>query len=161
LLHNFGEWIEHIPWVAHIGSTAWLYSSISVIHYFTLFVLVGTSILVDLRVLGLAARKQPVTKFASQIFPWMWTAFWLAIVSGFLMFATAAGDFLPDHIFQIKMAVILAAVIFVILVQRNIPRWGDLPSIPAGAKVVAWLSLILWIGAILAGVDIAAISGLG
>jgi hypothetical protein len=160
-LHDFGEWMEHLSWIAYLSNTAWLYSSVSVVHYFTLFVLVGTSVLVDLRILGWAARTQPVAKFAAQVFPWTWTAFWLAILSGFLMFTTDAGDFLPDPIFRIKMAVIFLAVIFVIIVQRNIPRWGELPSMPAGAKTVALISLILWLGAILAGVDIAAISGLG
>ncbi len=161
LLHAFGEWMEHLSWVAYVGSTAWLYSGISVVHYFTLFVLVGTSVLIDLRVLGLAGRTQPVAKFAAQIFPWVWTAFWLAILSGFLMFATDAGDFLPDPVFEVKLGVIFLAVIFVIVVQRSIPKWGELPSIPSGAKAIALISLILWIGAILAGVDVAAISGLG
>ena len=102
-----------------------------------------------------------MAKFADQIFPWMWTAFWLAIVSGFLMFATDAGDFLPDRVFETKLGVILVAVIFSIVVQRNIQKWDASPSIPAAAKVVALVSLILWIGSILAGVDVAAISGLG
>ena len=160
-MHAFGEWMEHLSWVSYVGNTAWLYSSISVVHYFTLFVLVGTSVLVDLRVLGLAGRKQPVAQFAAQIFPWMWTAFLLAVLSGFLMFTTDAGDLLPDPVFKIKMGVIFLAVIFVIIVQRNIRKWGELPSIPAGAKAIAFISLTLWIGAILAGVDVAAISGLG
>jgi len=153
--------MEHLSWVQYVGMTAWLYSSIAVVHYFTLLVLVGTSVLVDLRVLDLAATSRPVAEVSEQIYPWMWGSFWLAIFSGFLMFTTDAGDFLPDPIFRIKMAVIFLAVIFVIIVQRNIPRWGELPSMPAGAKTVALISLILWLGAILAGVDIAAISGLG
>jgi len=36
-----------------------------------------------------------------------------------------------------------------------------LPDVPASAKVIAAVSLMLWLGAILAGVDIAALSGLG
>jgi hypothetical protein len=91
----------------------------------------------------------------------MWGAFWLAVFSGFLMFTTDAGDYLPDTVFRVKMTVILLAVIFSILVQRSIPRWAELPSTPPGAKVLASISLLLWIGSILAGVEIAAISGLG
>jgi hypothetical protein len=161
LLHNIGEWLERWPGIAYIGSTAWAYSSVSVVHYFTLLVLVGTSIVVDLRVMGLAATRKPVVQFAEQIYPWMWGAFWLAMLSGFLEFATDAGDFLPDKVFEIKMFVIALAVIFVIIVQRNIPKWGQQPSIPAAGKVLAFLSIVFWLGAILAGVEIAAISGLG
>jgi hypothetical protein len=46
-------------------------------------------------------------------------------------------------------------------VQRGVAQWAQLPSIPASAKVLASISLLLWIGSILAGVEIAAISGLG
>jgi Family of unknown function (DUF6644) len=164
-LHNFGEWLEHFSWVQTISTTAWLYSSISVVHYFTLFILVGTSVLVDLRVLGLAARRQPVVEFAAQVFPWMWTAFGFAVLSGFLMFTTDAGDYLPDTVFEVKMTVILLALIFTIVVQVMIQRrgleGGQQPSLPGWAKAMAVLSLIFWIGSILAGVEIAAISGLG
>lgn len=160
-MHDFGEWIEHLSWVQYVGMTAWLYASIAVAHYFTLLVLVGTSVFVDLRVLGLAATRKPIAQVGEQIYPWMWGAFCLAIVSGFLMFTTDAGDYLPDTVFRVKMATILLAVIFTIVVQRGVAQWAQLPSIPASAKVLASISLLLWIGSILAGVEIAAISGLG
>jgi hypothetical protein len=161
LLHNFGEWLESLGFARVLGTTAWLYASISVVHYFTLFILVGTSVLVDLRVLGLAGKRKPVTQFAEQIYPWMWTAFWLAIISGFLMVVSDAGDFFPDRIFKIKIIMIVVAVILVIIIQRSIPKWGQLSSIPIGAKVLAFFSLFSWLGAVLAAVDIASISGLG
>ncbi|MGA2720233.1 MAG: DUF6644 family protein [Candidatus Acidiferrales bacterium] len=160
-MHNFGEWIEHFSWVQYISMTSWLYSSVAVVHYFTLLVMVGTAVFVDLRVLGIAATRKPIAQVGEQIYPWMWGAFWLAVFSGFLMFTTDAGDYLPDTVFRVKMTVILLAVIFSILLQRSIPRWAELPSPPAGAKVLASISLLLWIGSILAGVEIAAISGLG
>jgi hypothetical protein len=161
LLHNLGEWIEHFAWIQYVSQTAWLYSSISTVHYFTLFVTVGTSILVDLRVLGLTGTRKPVTQFAQQVYPWMWGAFWLAILSGFILSTTDAGDYFPDKVFDVKMVVIAIAVISTIMVQRSIPKWGQLPSVPAGAKALALISLIFWVGSILAGVEIAAISGLG
>jgi hypothetical protein len=77
------------------------------------------------------------------------------------MFTTDAGDYLPDTVFRVKMTTILLPVIFTVLVQRGLPRWAEQPSIPAGAKVLASISLLLWIGSILAGVEITAISGLG
>jgi hypothetical protein len=160
-LHHFGEWLEHFSWVQYISMTSWLYASVAVVHYFTLLVMVGTAVFVDLRVLGIAASRKPIAQVGEQIYPWMWGAFWLAILSGFLMFTTDAGDYLPDTVFRVKMTVILLAVIFSILVQRSIPRLAQLPSPPAGAKVLASISLLLWIGSILAGVEIAAISGLG
>ena len=161
MLHNIGEFMEHWGWVQYVSMTAWLYSGISAIHYFTLFIAVGTAVLVDLRVLGLAGTTKPVGQFANQIYPWMWGAFWVAVISGFLEFITDAGDYLPDAVFKTKMACILLAVIFTVLVRMVVPRTEDVSSTPVLTKVLAAFSLLFWIGSILAGVEIAAISGLG
>ena len=159
-MREFFAGLEHAAWVVKIAETGWLYAAISVTHYFTLFVLVGTIVLVDLRILGVAARNQSVTQLADTLFPWTWTALGLALLSGFLMFTTDGGDYYPDPVFRVKMTVILLALISAVIVQRNARKW-DQPVIPAGAKLTAFVSIVLWVGAILAGVEIAAILGLG
>jgi hypothetical protein len=155
------ESLEQVGWVKVLATTGWLYSSVSVIHYFTLFFFIGTIVLVDLRILGLAGRGQTISLLAEQLLPWTWIGFTLAVISGFLLFTTDAGDYAPDHVFQAKMLVILLALIFTVIVHRGQRKWNLLPAIPLGVKVIAALSLLLWLGAILAGVDIAALSGLG
>ncbi len=155
------ESLEQVGWVKVLGTTGWLYSSVSVVHYFTLFFFIGTIVLVDLRILGLAGRGQTISLLADQLLPWTWIGFTLAMISGFLLFTTDAGDYAPDHVFQAKMIVILLALIFTVVVHRGQRKWNQLPAIPLGVKVIAALSLLLWLGAILAGVDIAALSGLG
>ncbi len=155
------ESLEQVGWVKVLATTGWLYSSVSVIHYFTLFFFIGTIVLVNLRILGLASRGQTISLLADQLLPWTWIGFTLAMISGFLLFTTDAGDYAPDHVFQAKMLVILLALIFTVIVHRGQRKWNQLPAIPLGVKVIAALSLLLWLGAILAGVDIAALSGLG
>ena len=155
------ESLEQVGWVKVLATTGWLYSSVSVIHYFTLLFFIGTIVLVDLRILGLADRNQTISLLADQLLPWTWIGFTLAMISGFLLFTTDAGDYAPDHVFQAKMLVILLALIFTVMVQRGQRKWNQLPATPFGVKVIAALSLLLWLGAILAGVDIAALSGLG
>ena len=155
------ESLEQVGWVKVLATTAWLYSSVSVIHYFTLLFFIGTIVLVDLRILGVAGRGQTISLLADQLLPWTWIGFTLATISGFLLFATDAGDYAPDHVFQAKMLVILLALIFTVIVHRGHRKWNQLSAIPLGVKVIAALSLLLWLGAILAGVDIAALSGLG
>jgi hypothetical protein len=59
------------------------------------------------------------------------------------------------------MTVLALAIIFTIIVHRSVPSWDKSPVISKGVKTVALISLVLWVGAILAGVEIAAISGLG
>ena len=155
------ESLEHMGWVTFLATTGWLYGAVSVVHYFTLFFFIGTIVLVDLRIIGIAGRNQTISLLADQLLPWTWIGFMLAMVSGILLFATDAGDYAPDHVFRAKMLVILLAVILTVIVHRGQWKWSQLPVVPLTAKLIAVASLLLWLGAILAGVDIAALSGLG
>lgn len=155
------EALEQTGWVQTLAQTGWLYVSVSVMHYLTFFWCVGSIAIVDLRVLGLAARGRTASELAEVLFPWAWAGFGLAILSGFLMFATDAGDWAPDRIFHIKLLFILLAAIVAFIVQIGVPRWDASPAVPMVAKVVAAISLLLWIGAILWGSEIPALEGLG
>ena len=54
-----------------ISNSKWLYPAVEVTHFFSLFLLVGTIAVVDLRLLGLAGRRQTVTELAEQLFPFL------------------------------------------------------------------------------------------
>ncbi len=155
------EALEHVHWVVVLGSTGWIYEIVSVTHYFSTFFFVGSIVLVDLRILGLAGRNRAVTQLADQLLPWAWVAFVFSIVSGFLEFATDAGDYMFVNPFRFKMLMILLAVVFTLIVQWNVPKWTRLPAIPATAKLLAGISILLWLGSILAGTELPALTGLG
>src|ERR1700680_4541313 len=143
------EALEQTGWVKTFGSTGWMYASVSVVHYLTMFWFIGSMAVVDLRVMGIAARKRNLSELAAQLFPWAWTGLVLAILSGFFMFATAAGDWAPDPIFHWKLGLIALSIVFAILVQRGVPKWASATEIPAWAKVIAAIALLLWIVTIL------------
>jgi hypothetical protein len=155
------EALEQMGWVKTLSSTGWMYASVSVLHYLTMFWFIGSMAVVDLRVMGVAARKRNLSELAEQLFPWAWTGLVLAIISGFFMFATAAGDWAPDPIFHYKLGMIVISIVFAILVQRGASKWAALPEIPISAKVIATIALLLWIGTILMASEIPAMEGLG
>jgi hypothetical protein len=98
---------------------------------------------------------------ADHLLPWAWVGFGFSMVTGFLEFATDAGDYSLVNPFRVKMLMILLAVIFTVIVQWNVPKWNRLPAVPAGAKLLAGISLLLWIGSILAATELPALTGLG
>jgi hypothetical protein len=155
------EAMEQMGWVKTLSSTGWMYASVSVIHYLTMFWFIGSMAVVDLRVMGVAARKRNLSELAAQIFPWAWTGLVLAIVSGFFMFLTDAGDWAPDPVFHVKLALIAVSIILAIIVQYLIPKLSTAVEIPAWAKVVAAIALLSWIATILMASEIPAMEGLG
>src|SRR5579883_1734669 len=148
------EALEQLGWVKTLGSTGWMYASVSVAHYLGIFWFIGSIALVDLRVMGVAARDRDAGELSKQLFPWAWTGFTIAIISGFLMFATDAGDWAPSKVFHIKLALIALSVIFAAIVQRGAPKWAASSEIPKAAKIIALISLVLWIVTILSASEI-------
>ena len=105
------EALEQMRWVKTFSTTGWMYASVSVVHYLTMFWFIGSIAIIDLRVMGVAAKKRNVGEFAAQVFPWAWTGMALAIVSGFLMFTADAGDWAPDPVFHFKLFMIALSIV--------------------------------------------------
>jgi hypothetical protein len=153
--------LQHAEWVTILATSRWLYGLVSVAHYVALFSCVGTIVLLDLRILGVAERNQGLLEFAEQLRPWTWIGSGAAVVSGFLLFATEAGDYAAVTPFHVKMLIVALALISALAIEWSVPKWNRAPVIPVTAKLLALISIALWLGAILAAVEIAALTGLG
>ena len=127
-----------------------------------MFWFIGSIAIVDLRVMGLAARKRNVGELAEQLFPWAWIGFTLAVISGFLMFATDAGDWAPVQ--GVPRQVDADRGVGDVRDYRSARRaevGAGSVKYPTAAKIIALISLLLWIVTILSASEIPALEGLG
>jgi hypothetical protein len=161
MLLQMADRLQDNSFIIAITSTGWTAAGLAILHYYSMFVLVGSMAIVDLRVLGVMARDQSATGLAQRIFPWVWVSLAVNLVSGFIMFAGDATAYVPTWSFQLKIVVVLLAIVFGIVVQWRVPTWDRSPVLPTVAKITAVVSLLFWIGAILMGVEVPAISGIG
>ena len=155
------EVLQHAEWVTALATTRWLYGLVVVVHYVALCLCVGTIVLVDLRILGVAARHQPLSPLAEQLRPWTWCAFASAAVSGALLFATKAVSYAGATPFHVKMLILALAVTSALAVDSSVHTWDRARVMPMAATTLALMSIVLWLGAILAAVEIPALTGLG
>jgi len=161
MLLHICRWLQENSFIALINGTAWSAAAVEIIHYFSMFILVGSMLIVDLRVLGLVGGGQGATQFADRLFPWIWGSLALNFLSGFVMFAGSAIAYYGNDIFCDKMGVILLAIAANLIVQQKVDKWNQLLAMPASAKFLAVLSIALWVGAIIAGVEVPALTGVG
>src|ERR1700758_4935308 len=98
---QLGRWLQDNSLMVTLNSTAWMAAATEVIHYFSMFILVGSTAVVDLRILGLAARNQSPTQLAERLFPWAWWALALNVLSGFVMFTGSAVAYILESTFHI------------------------------------------------------------
>jgi len=161
MLLHLCRWLQNNSFIVVINGTAWTAAVLEIVHYFSMFILVGSMFIVDLRVLGLVGHKQDAAQLANRLFPWMWISFAFNFLSGFFMFAGSATAYYHNDIFYDKVIVILLAIAASVIVQQKVGSWNQLPAMPAWAKLLAVLSIGLWIGAIIAGVEVPALTGVG
>ena len=151
LLFSIGEWLEGSPLASALASYPHIIPMISAIHYFSVFLTVGTIVALNLRVLGVAGHRQPVTQVAEDLSPWIWTGFITAVLTGLLITVPGAGELFIANFFFTKMLVVLLGFVSVLVVQRTV-RQGD-PS-ATRVKVAALISLLLWVCSLLAGTQL-------
>jgi hypothetical protein len=155
------EVLQHSGWVTTLATSRGLYGLALVVHYSAVFVCVGTIVLLDLRILGVADRNHALSALAGQLRPWTRLGFASAAVSGFVMFATKAASYAAVTPFHVKMLIIVLAVISALRIEWSVPKWDRAAVISVAAKLGALISIVLWLGAMLVSVEIPALTGLG
>ncbi|MEX0617651.1 MAG: DUF6644 family protein [Pseudohongiellaceae bacterium] len=146
--------IENWPISWEIGGT-WLFPFLESIHVIAAAMVLGSILMVDLRVLGLAATRYSVETLARELTPWTWGAFAIALVTGLGMFITRAASHVLNPAFQWKMGLLLLAginmAVFHYKLYPAIKNHQDVMILSTGARTIAGLSLFLWAGVMLAG----------
>ena len=153
--------LQHAAWVETIATSRGLYGLLLVAHYCGLFLCVGAIVVLDLSILGVANRHQPLSALARQLRPWTGIGFGASVVSGFLLFTTKAGSYVTATPFLVKLLIVGLAVLAAVIVERSVPKWDQARVVPVPATLLALLSIVLWLAAILAAVEVPALTGLG
>lgn len=124
------------------------------VHIAGLALLFGSIAIVDVRLLGLGQRI-PLASLVRFAIPWSLAGFAAAALSGSLMLAAHAEEFLTLPLFWLKMTLIVTAGANALLLHRGAlrdgPRLDAMSSTPARLKTAAVISLALWLGVIACG----------
>ncbi|MFM9887006.1 MAG: hypothetical protein ACKVQT_28595 [Burkholderiales bacterium] len=137
-----------------LRSSVWLYPLVNTGHVIGIALLFGGIAPLDLRLIG-CWRAVAVAPLVRILVPMAMSGLILAALTGALLFATRPLDYVNEPLFGIKMALLIAAVLNALALRRS-PRWGwiDFKSgdvVRPAWKVAAVLSLVLWLGVIIAG----------
>jgi hypothetical protein len=141
-------WLESSGLAQALQASGWLFPAINTVHVLALALVYGTIAMVDLRILRLAFRREPLARFTAALLPWAWTAFVAAAASGALMFIAGAERYAVNPAFQLKMALLLAAGLNMLAYRLLRPQRNEASR---SARASAALSLFLWTGIIASG----------
>ena len=155
ILEPFANWLGTTAlaqWLgASTGRIAWLF----ILHLSGLTMLLGTTLLLSLRLLGLVFRKQPVAELRRELLSWNLTGLGLMLLSGTLIFMGGESSYFNGEWFRTKMEILLIALIFHFTLFRRVTKAPENRFAPLWNRLTGAVSLLLWFGVAVAGRTIA------
>jgi hypothetical protein len=166
LLFQMTEWIrttqivEFSLWVSDWPLALWLQGTFvaipgfQTIHILAIAILFGSSLMLNLRVLGINGNDQSLAHAFARYRPWMWLGLLALVASGIILLISEPVRNMVNPIFWIKMATLIVTVLVTLWYQNAIrARLDDWDLSPGGQGTVragAAALIILWL-AVMAG----------
>src|SRR5688572_10573835 len=152
------EWLQQSSVAVQIRDSLYSFPLLESIHVVGLALVFGTIAILDLRLLGLASTNRAVSRILADLLTWTWVAFVVTAATGGLMFITNAVVYFNNTFFRAKMILLVLAGLnmpgFELTARKTMARWDTERSAPPIGKVVATLSLLIWVGVVVAGTRI-------
>jgi hypothetical protein len=155
MIQEFCQWLYDTPLADTIRSSALAFPWLESVHVLAIALVLGSIAVADLRLLGVASVKRPVTKVLEEVLPITWVAFAVAAITGTAMFISNAVEYARNTPFQLKMLMLVLAglnmLIFQLITYRGVGRWNDARATPVGARLAGGFSLLAWISIVAFG----------
>jgi hypothetical protein len=153
MLQSLSDWMTSLHFQTWVGGYEWVWPLCEIIHFFGMAMLFGCIVTLDLRILGVG-KGIPFSAL-ERFVPLGIIGFLLNATTGFIFVAgnptgTPMDYFAHNLAYQLKMGAILLAGInalafYVLGVSRKLSRLGPNEDAPGLARVVAALSILLWV----------------
>lgn len=146
-LRPFFQWCDS-TWVSQtIRDSRWMFAGIEIVHLLGLAVLLGSLLVLDLRLLGRGMKRSALPLVAAELAPWTGGGLALMVSTGTLLFLSEAMKCYASPPFAVKMMLLAAALGLHLALARSVRR----EPAPGWTKPAAALSLLLWFGVGVAG----------
>jgi hypothetical protein len=147
------EWIESTDLSTAIREGALPYPIIGGVHLLSIALFGGMVVATDLRLLGWAMQRRPVSDVVRQFRHWKRLGFLIVTVSGLLLAWCEPIKLYRSPSFWVKMALFALVAVHALVFRNGVYRHPEMldKTISGEAKLAAALSLFLWAGLIVSG----------
>jgi len=151
---EFSKWLKTTSLSEFVIHSSWVWPAGETLHFVGLAMLIGVIALMDLRMLGMAKRL-PFAPLP-RLLPFAIAGFCICLGTGILFFTGDPFQYIHNPVFWFKLLFIFLAGINVVVFYasglfRELEDLGPGEDAPFSAKLIAALSLVLWIGVMYLG----------
>jgi hypothetical protein len=152
MIREFCRWLAATNLSEHIQDISWVIPSVQIVHIISIAIVMTSMAMLDLRLVGIAGRRQSLTDMAARFLPWVWTALVVLLCSGSILIIGEPARDLLNKMFWLKMSLLATGVLltwtFQHMLRRNSQFWDHHR---AAAVLLGSVSLVIWVGIIGAG----------
>jgi len=155
-LKQFADWLSTTsPSVFIQTHNSWVIPTIQSIHIIGIGVVLGSALMICLRILGWAGLDQTLRQTTSRFGPWLTGGLWLMLATGILMVIGEPVRELVTFSFWLKMFLVavstLIAASFQINRRKHERRWEETLMQRRSIQGLAILTFLIWLGIIILG----------
>lgn len=155
-MKQFAEWLSTTFLSVFIQNhNSWAIPTIQSIHIVGIGIVLGSVLMIDLRILGWAAMDQTLRQTTDRFGPWLTGSLWLMLATGILM---VIGEPLRELItlsFWLKMFLVavsaLVAVVFLRAVRKHEQQWEEVVEKRRAIRWLAVVTFLIWACIIILG----------
>ncbi len=142
-------WISGSPIAAWVNSSGLIWPTLESIHFVSLCVLVGSLLIIDLRLIGFYRERCAST--VEVLIRLSLAAFAVNFLTGALFFAGNTPKYLNNNAFTLKLVLIGLAGLNAVFYRVRLGDLVDTNEVTRASISVGYLSLLLWTGVIICG----------
>ena len=147
------RWLENTPWGVTVRDSSWMYPVVLWVHFIGLSMWLGASLAVDLRLMGVGARRQTAVELSNGLFSWKWIGFGVTFVGGFLLLSAEATTYVTNTSIRLKLALLTPlALTWHLVVQKNTRAWTHNEHTSAIGQWAGLIEFLFWISVVTASV---------
>jgi len=152
MIESFCDWLANTPLSLKIQTIMWIIPAVQTVHILCVSIVMSCVAMTNLRLIGLAGRKQPVSRTVGRFVPWVWGALPVLLATGTILIIGEPARELLNPYFRAKMLMlaVVAAITFVVQRQskKDATYWE---ARRVAAALTGAASLLLWVGIVSAG----------
>jgi len=152
MVQAFCDWLSNTPVSLKIQTVLWIIPAVQTIHILSVSIVMASMAMLDLRLMGIAGKRQPISRMVDRFVPWVWRVLLILVATGTILIIGEPERELLNWAFRTKMAMVATVSLITLVVQqmnkRDATFWENRRIAAAAVGVV---SLLLWVAIVTAG----------
>ena len=151
---EFIDWLSSTPVSRVIQDTGWIIPAVQSVHILAIATLIGSAIVLDLKLVGVIARTESYGVVFRRYMPWLWSGLAVLVMTGLAMVVGEPERVIENWVFWTKMG--LVAIAFCLTLIMRVPMLreeidGQSRIWPLIVKPLGVLALAIWVMIIFCG----------